>query len=104
MLETGSIGCKFSVAVSAFVSGMLGLLMLFQGFFGAKLSVASAAIEAMLCSLMLVSSVQSFEHTVAVSAFILVLRLFVHTESILVDKRTITNIAIRHGGSSRLGG
>lgn len=106
MLDTGSTGCKFFVAVSAFVSRMLGLLMLFQGFFRAKLSVASAAMEAMLRSLMLVSSVRSHERTVAVSAFILVLRLVVHTESILVDKKTITNIACRHGGSSRsrLGG
>jgi hypothetical protein len=104
MLDTSSIRCKFFVAVSALVSRMLGLLMLFQGFFGAKLSVTSAAMEGMLRSLMLVSSVRSPERTVAVSAFMIVLRLIVHTESILVDKRTITNIAFRHGGSSRLGG
>lgn len=57
MLDTGSIGCKFSVAVSAFVSGMLGLLMFIQGFSGAKLSVANVAMEVMLRSLMLISSV-----------------------------------------------
>jgi hypothetical protein len=80
VLDTASIGCKYFVAVSAFVPGMLGLLMLFQGFSGAKLPVASAAMDDMLRSLMLVSSIQSPVRTAAVSAFIPVLRVVVLDE------------------------
>jgi hypothetical protein len=104
MLETGCIRCKFLVAVSAFVSRMLGLRMLIQGFSGAKFSVADVAAEAMFRSLMLISSLWGPERTVTVVAFNLVLRLVVHTESIIVDKITITKIALRHGGSNELGG
>jgi hypothetical protein len=104
MLETGCIRCKFLVAVSAFVSRMLGLRMLIQGISGAKFSVANGATEAMFRSLMLISSLWSPERTVTVVAFNLVLRLVVHTESIIVDKITITKIALRHGGSNELGG
>jgi hypothetical protein len=83
MLETGSVRCKSLVAVSAFIFRifrMFGLRMLIQGFSGAKFSVADVATEAMLRSLMLISSLWSPERTVTVVAFNLVLRLVVLRE------------------------
>lgn len=101
MLGTGSVGCEFLVAVLAFISGMLGFLMLIQGFSGAKLSVAGVATEVVFRSLVLISGFWTPEYTVAVWTFDLVLCLDVHTLSILVGKRTRTMRAQNHGVSRR---